>query len=281
MTRGPSVVLKRTCIYGVDFSGARDAGRRIWIARGVLDGNILCIEDCRPGEMLPGSSSKRDACLCALRDLIFSENQAVIGLDFPFGLPGGLPSVAAMKSWEESILSFATSFRSPDHFRDICRRDAGNRDLKRETDNIAGTPWSPYNWRLRWQTFYGIRDVLAPLVKEDTVRVLPMQDADQSKPWLVEICPASTLKAEGLHLGYKGKGETERKGRQAILTWLEGAARIRIPTSQLREEILGNPGGDALDSLVAAVATARALRSEFRVPEEQSQAARIEGYVYC
>ena len=29
-------------IYGIDFSGAQDAGKKIWIAEGVVKGEILC-----------------------------------------------------------------------------------------------------------------------------------------------------------------------------------------------------------------------------------------------
>ena len=33
-------------IYGIDFSGAQDAGKKIWIAEGVVKGDSLLIEDC-------------------------------------------------------------------------------------------------------------------------------------------------------------------------------------------------------------------------------------------
>jgi len=32
--------------YGIDFSGAQDAGKKIWIAEGVVKGDSLLIEDC-------------------------------------------------------------------------------------------------------------------------------------------------------------------------------------------------------------------------------------------
>jgi hypothetical protein len=33
-------------IYGIDFSGAKDAGKKIWIAKGIVKGETLLIEDC-------------------------------------------------------------------------------------------------------------------------------------------------------------------------------------------------------------------------------------------
>ena len=36
----------RRLIYGIDFSGAQDAGKKIWIAKGVVKGDSLLIEDC-------------------------------------------------------------------------------------------------------------------------------------------------------------------------------------------------------------------------------------------
>ena len=33
-------------IYGIDFSGAQDAGKKIWIAEGVVKTDSLLIEDC-------------------------------------------------------------------------------------------------------------------------------------------------------------------------------------------------------------------------------------------
>jgi hypothetical protein len=33
-------------IYGIDFSGAKDAGKKIWVAKGIVHGETLLIEDC-------------------------------------------------------------------------------------------------------------------------------------------------------------------------------------------------------------------------------------------
>ena len=36
-------------IYSLDFSGAQDAGKKIWIAKGIVKGETLLIEDCNNG----------------------------------------------------------------------------------------------------------------------------------------------------------------------------------------------------------------------------------------
>jgi hypothetical protein len=39
-------------IFGIDFSGAADAGRRIWIASGKVKGEVLHTDDCFPARAL-------------------------------------------------------------------------------------------------------------------------------------------------------------------------------------------------------------------------------------
>lgn len=34
-------------IYGVDFSSAKDAGKKTWIAKGIVEGKTPLIEDCK------------------------------------------------------------------------------------------------------------------------------------------------------------------------------------------------------------------------------------------
>jgi hypothetical protein len=70
-------------VYGIDFSGAKDAGYRIWIASGVVDEDTLLIEVCYRARELPGSARDRGRCLEALRCFMeFSPPQAA-------GLPAG------------------------------------------------------------------------------------------------------------------------------------------------------------------------------------------------
>lgn len=262
-------------IYGVDFSGAKNAGKKIWIACGVIEGDKLHIENCQRASELLGSGRDRDRCLAALRELIASEKESLFGLDFPFGLPRALFKEAR---WEEFILSFPERYLDPEDFRRACRSADGGSELKRVTDRESRTPFSCYNLRLFRQTYYGIRDVLEPLVRHKSACVLPMQSPAPGKPWIIEICPASTLKKIGLQVSYKGKKEEHRMGRQRILRKIGKAAKLPIPSKSLRSVIINDTEGDALDSVIAAFATLRALDNQ--EPDGLKEAYMLEGYVY-
>jgi hypothetical protein len=260
-------------VYGVDFSGAKDAGKHIWVASGVIEGDALRIETCRRADALPGSSKQREPCLSALRTFIVGKDDAAFGCDFPFGLPGPLVDQG---SWESFVLAFPGRYESADAFRQACREAADGSELKRATDEESETPFSPYNLWLYRQTYYGIRDVLYPLVRDGAACVLPMQTPQPEKPWLLEVCPASTLKREWLYYSYKGREEQKREARERILEGLEEKGMLVIPDQEIRGKILENQGGDALDSVIAAIATVRALRS----PEPRGEIYALEGYVY-
>jgi hypothetical protein len=272
-------------IYGVDFSGAKDAGRRIWIARGVSQGDSLRIDACYRTDALPGSGRKRAECLVALRDFTAGQKASAFGFDFPFGLPR--PLVEGKRGWEDFVLSFPDDYPNPDAFRGLCREAAGGRELKRITDVESKTPFSPYNLRLYRQTYFGIRDVLYPLVQDQLACVLPMQadvdrasDACPDRPWILEICPASTLKREGLYRPYKGRSDVHRLAREWVLDQLDAREAVCVPADGLRSMILDDRGGDALDSVIAALATYRALRDPQPIAVEDSAAYALEGFVY-
>lgn len=46
-------------MYGVDFSGSKKAGTKIWIASALIVRDALKIEDCFQGKDLPGSAAER------------------------------------------------------------------------------------------------------------------------------------------------------------------------------------------------------------------------------
>lgn len=259
-------------VHGVDFSGAANAGKKIWITSGVIEDCALRIEDCRRAEALPRSRKDRDQCLTALRDFIRREHASVFGLDFPFALPREL---IKENSWEDFVLSFPDRYPNPEEFRKTCRAGAHNRELRRVTDKESDTPFSPYNLRLYRQTYFGIRDVLGPLVQDHLVCVLPMQSVLPGRPWILEVCPASTLKRQNLYKPYKGGSKKHYAARMRILEALEGTGVLPVPEPTLRPSILDNRDGDALDSVIAAFATFRALRN----PACNENYA-LEGYVF-
>ena len=237
-----------------------DAGRKIWIASGERAGGRLQIKDCRPAAELPGSGSARDVALSALRAFIAEEREAAIGMDFPFGLPWGL--VRGYASWEAFVADFPRRHGTPAAFRQFCRRASPGKELKREADRLARTPFAVYNLRLYRQTYFGIREILAPLLREGALCAPPVQAPQGGKAWVLETCPASTLKAMGLYRPYKGPGAARAAWRKKILAALTATGPLLIP-ARLRRRILADRTGDALDSLVAAF-------TAFRLVEERA-----------
>ena len=264
-------------IYGVDFSGAKDAGKRIWVARGAVEGDGLRVLSCRRGEALPGSDRRRQACLAALGSRIRRSGPSVWGFDFPFGLPESLVDEA---SWTSFVLAFPETYESADAFRQACREAADGRELKRLTDREAKAPFSAYNLRLFRQTYYGIRDLLYPLVRDNAVCVLPMQEAVPGRPWLLEICPACTLKEADLYqASYKGREDARQEARARIVGALE-ERRALILGEETRSKVIEDKGGDALDSVIAALAAARALRAPGLPAFDPGNPHAMEGYIY-
>ena len=272
--------MKPNRVFGVDFSGAKNADRKIWVAGGALDGDTLRLDLCRRLEHLPGSGSRLERALAALRTFVTQQAPCVVGLDFPFGLPRVL---VEDERWEDFVRGFGNRFPDADAFPNDCRITAlertGRKELRRVTDIEANTPLSPYNLRIYRQTYHGIRHVIAPLIADDVACALPMQMALPGRVWLLEICPASTLELMGLRRSYKdGKGREYRWVRDDILTEVTHPFGIKVP-DEIRHQVIADTEGDALDSIVAAVATLRALRESIDT-DAQSDPSLVEGRVY-
>ena len=260
-------------VSGIDFSGGVNAGRKIWIASGHVENDALWIDACIRGEALPGSSRQRAECLAALRAFIRSAGDTLVGVDFPLGLPHALMNG---QTWLQFIQAFADRFTTPQQFRQTCWRAAHGRELKRRTDIETKTPFSPCNLRLYRQTYCGLRDMIAPLVGERSVRVLPMQASRPGLPCLIEICPASTLKRMNWYRSYKGRSISQRTARLTILRSLR-RERVQL-AGRLKSIVLADPEGDALDSVLAAWAAYRTLSQLDRVPRDPLY--QHEGYVF-
>ncbi len=276
----------RIVIYGVDFSGAKDAGNKIWITECTMEGNILQVEKCtRASEFLKAGSS-RDKCITSLRKFIVGKNDSIFGIDFPFGLPNEvLHKLFDACNWKEFVHEFAKQYSNPETFKKECLKVTTGKELKRDTDKDKATPFSPYNLRLYKQTYFGIHDILAPLIEADLVCVLPMQSAVQGKPCILEICPASTLKnleerlkIENLYTPYKGRDMKFRDQRLRILDALKKTNRISL-TDAVICAALNNEGGDAIDSIVAAYATFCGYNNFSKIDNDENYL--MEGYVFA
>lgn len=260
------VNLKRT-IYGVDFSGARLAGEKIWIAKAHFNDEKLNVEQLWRADELPDSSLERDTALGALVKLLGSDTNAAVGLDFPFSLS----QESLGDTTYPDFLRGSAEYTESDTFK------SAYADGRRRTDREGKTPFTPLNYRLYRQTFHGIRDVLRPLFLEGA-SVLPMMKAEEEALWLLEICPASTLKKEKLYLSYKGKSDLQRENRTTILK--ESKSRFGVTTTkEMDDRIIADTEGDALDAVLAALGTVRGLQNPTLL-QAQDDTDRSEGRVY-
>jgi hypothetical protein len=280
-------------VYGVDFSGAEDAGHALWLAEGIVDG-AACdggdvfdgdgfrIVDCRPATEWFDQSADREESHRALTAFLGGlGGGAAVGLDFPFGLPAPLVGV---DNWETFLHQFPGSFSSPEELRRRCTEraellgDGGQKTkLFRATDEPLSA-LSPYDLRLQAQTFYGIRDVLRPLVATDLVRVHPMQRPHPEKPSLLEVYPAGVLDDLGLlNTKYKEASESGRARREEILAGLHDSGVV--VDDDVWTRVVEDDGGDALDAVAAAVGTYRNTRDPHTL-STTDECPTIEGYIY-
>ncbi len=240
-----------TRVVGVDFSGATDAGRKVWLAHGERVGDTLVLHDCRPAERLPNGGRERGRALAALRAFLLAQGACVVGLDAPFSLPRPLLEAP---SWEAFVGAFAHRFPSAEALRSACRARCPH-ELKRATEAAARVPFAAWNVRLYRQTYHALRDVLAPLVTSGRAVALPFQPPRPGVPWLLEVCPAATLKRWGWRRPYKGRTPAHAAARAAILDRLV-VAGVRLPDA-VRRSALADTEGDALDAVIAAWAASR------------------------
>ena len=259
-------------IYGVDFSGARLAGRNTWLARIERTRRLAGQPPYRlaalaPLEKLCGTA-ERSAALAHLVELIAASESSLWALDFPFGLP--LEVVHEGASWPAQF-ELLHEWGEDDYGVGLeCVRRAealGHpKHVRRLTDVEERAPFDPYHYRIIYQTFYGMRDVLGPLRRLRHTAILPFhyRRLPGARRVLVEACPASTLKRLNLpHQNYKQPegGPLTRKRLLTRRSILDGLSSYVSITDADRRRIMRNGGGDALDALLAALGAGRAWRS--------------------
>lgn len=261
--------MTETSIVGIDFSGREYPGRKIWITEGRFEGGKLKIESSEPAsEVFDGRG--RAEIFDRLRDYCRSNNDAVIGLDFPFGFP---EQAVETNEWITFLEEFAAEFKgkSIDAYPGKFEMESQQR---REVDyRYAGQ--SPMSPQVQYQVFYGVRDLLYPLVcEQEKVRVAPMQSLNANLPTLIEVYPAATLGRLGLYrTGYKNSPGAQNR-RDDTVGSIENSGNVDlsgIDTQRITES------DDALDSLVAAVATHEAMQNGL----DEDLDNQVEGYIYA
>ena len=253
-------------VCGVDFSGAKLAGRTTWVARlepsaGV--GPPFTLTALRPIENLCGSA-ERGPTLEYLSRTVASSEGCLWGLGFPFGFPLEVAGpwgeqLELVGSWGDD--AYGLGLELVRRTEELC----GRKHLRRLTDLEYRVPHDPYHYRVIYQTFFGMRDVLALLLRTPGTAVLPFRYRclPTASRVVVEVCPATTLDRLGLpRRNYKrpqgGALTFKEKGvRREILRGL----RAHVALSEHRRRVTArDPGGDALDAVLAALGAALAFR---------------------
>ena len=257
-------------VLGVDFSGASDAGRSLWLTEARETGDGLRVEDCYRAADEWGPD--REEAHAGLRSRLTAFD--VVGLDFPFSLPQALLDEHCDGEWA-GLVEWLTldGPTDPDEFASTCRSSAreytgdGTASLRRETD-LRRAALCPYDRMVQYQTFYGIGNVLAGLADDPAVAVAPMQDGD-APTRVVEVYPAATFGWLGLYReGYKGD-QRDRRG-----TNVDGIEACSVDLGGFREAYERHH--DALDSLAAVVSAGRVAESG----GQPLHGSREEGHIY-
>ncbi|MEM7251363.1 MAG: hypothetical protein AAF493_08075 [Pseudomonadota bacterium] len=243
-------------LIGIDWSGARDAARHIWLAEGVEHNDRLLLQSLTRGDALTDVNAPEETLVALEAWLLTQPIESAVGFDFPFSLPA---SLLPRSGWPSFIERFERKFPDPAAFKAWCLQMADGRELKRITDRITKTPFCAYNLRMYRQTYWGLR-LLARLRGKRRFRVLPLERNASQAMWLLETCPASVLKRLDQYRPYKGRSESLRRSRRSLLRWLEGEGLLAVERTALRRTMIDDPGGDALDATLAAIGVHTALR---------------------
>jgi hypothetical protein len=272
-------------ICGVDFSGAAKAGATIWVSRCAVAGDRLELLDLRSLEQLSGYVDRAPA-LAWLADHIGGAGASLWGIDFPFGLPVEL--ALSPDGWAGQ-LDFVKQFEGGAYdFGIECIRRArllGDKmHIRRQTDIDTKTPFDCYHYRIIYQTFHGMRDLLLPLRQRGGVAIVPFDRPRAGRPVVAESCPGSTLKRLALpHNNYKqpAGGPLTAKRKRTRHAILDGLTPHVALTDVQRRVIQRNPGGDALDAVIAAVGVWQQWRAVDHRMIANHARYPLEGFVYA
>lgn len=250
-------------IIGADVSASGSNGwNHTWITRGTVDEEAVALEEPIPAAELSGSPRSRGAMYRALRrELLSYDGPVVAGLDFPFSLP---EAIVVEDDWHEFLEAFPTHFSGAGDFQETChdrsqlQTDGERKEIKRRCDDRFGGLCA-YNRFIYRLTYFGVQDLLRPLVLSEQVTVWPFSNETRSaETTLVETYPAATLQQR---LGvdsetYKDENDDPAFRREVTESILgrESVSYAGEP-DELFDLIRSDSKADAFDSLVAAFST--------------------------
>lgn len=272
-------------VVGIDWSGARDAGRRAWVCHADGIGNELRVTDLH--RVADRGGRGVDDLLAYVESVVVGASGARwVGLDFPFSVTRKVAQHLGHRTWRALVSSWETRFPDAATFARECTVASvvvsGSKEQKRRTDTAAGAPMSPWNLRLFRQTYHGVR-LLRRLAGRPRVAVLPWDLPGGGEVRVVEICPAATLATAGERSqGYKGRRSSHAAKRTHLLQVVCAEWGVSMPPP-LVDVVVGNRGGDALDAVLAAVSAYHhaARLSTGQHANVRARADLLEGHIYA
>jgi Protein of unknown function (DUF429) len=278
--------LRFETVLGVDFSGARLAGKTAWMSEISVDRDRLTLRSLANLETR-SKSAERGHVMRWLVGAIGDSKHALWGIDAPFGLPVEL--FGKRQNWRAQ-LDFVSTWKGDAitwgrHLAQRSLAEFGVMHVRRETDRVMRTPFDCYHYRIVHQTFHAMRDVLLPLTHQRTTAVIPFDYArlEGAERVVIEACPSSTLLRLGLpRRGYKqpegGKITPDRrKVRKRILEELSRHVTLEASHVQV---MVNDPGGDAMDSVLAAVGAFESFANTDHTTLANDRRAVREGWVF-
>lgn len=290
-------------MVGIDFSGAALSGKTAWAAE--LEAAELEAAELEAANSPPDHTTtafrlvslhplgrlaggdERETINRYLVDRISADSKTFWGCDFPFGLPLELD----LGCWEDQLSHVSEFSGSAKGFGlslvERTEQRLGTKHVRRQTDRETQTPFDCYHYRIIYQTFHGMRDVLAKIADKPDVAVLPFQYAKLGKKTrsvVVEACPSSTLKRLHLpHQRYKQSGgkppdDVHKQTRRRILARIKQHVEI---SPHRRKVIMNDPGGDALDAVLAGLGAWLGAASTDHQAVARHERYSSEGRVYC
>jgi hypothetical protein len=257
-------------IYGLDFTSAPGPRKPLIVLGCALEGDSLCVEDSETLTDFGG-----------FEDLLQRRGPWVCGMDFPFGQPRSL--VAALgwpQSWEAYVGKAGTLPKEEfeDKIRaDMATRPAGSKWRYRLADRRSGSSSAMMLFRVPvGKMFYQG----APRLLASGVRVEPCRRNGDARV-AIEAYPAVVARRFLGRAAYKRDGVPDaperRSARETLLRGLESDILREIygfaveMDDHWREELVGDPSADVLDSLLCAVQAAWAYEKRdegYGVPPE-------------
>src|SRR5207245_9262687 len=154
--------------------GAKLACENIWIGRLVPKSRSYDLVELSRLRTLCGTA-EREPSLAHLVQIIADSDRALWGMDFPFGLP--IEVMPNGSAWREQLRWFCEWPHGAYALGEECVRRARkigpSMHIRRVTDTDARTPFDCYHYRIIFQPFHGMRDVLAPLSHVRGTAILP------------------------------------------------------------------------------------------------------------